>query len=315
MSEDFDVLIVVAEKDFPRLKRLYCKIPKYIDCKKIIFVGNAAVGEMTRELEDDTFSWIDENSILPFDNVHSLMSSRLSAYLDLQSLPRGITGWYYQQFLKMKYSEICEDKYYMTWDGDTVPCRHISMFKEETGEPFLDLKTELKKEYFETMGTLISGMKKVIEKSFISEHMLFRKDIMQSLIKRIEANEGIEGNCFWEKILHSIPVDIMQDGVFSEFETYGTFVALTNPMAYRLREWHSFRLGAEFFDPNTISDEDFEWLGRDFDAISFEKNQSVREDHKDIFYNPRYRDKMSARQILETIQPEFNGGYVEVWDK
>jgi len=102
--------------------------------------------------------------------------------------------------------------------------------------------------------------------------------------------------------------------VFSEFETYGTFVALTNPMANRLREWHSFRLGAEFFDPNTISNEDFEWLGRDFNAISFEKNQSVREDHKDIFYNPRYRDKMSARQILETIQPEFNGGYVEVWD-
>ena len=49
--------------------------------------------------------------------------------------------------------------------------------------------------------------------------------------------------------------------------------------------------------------------------FSFEKNQSVREDHKNLFDNPEYQEKLSARQMLEAVQPEFNGGYVEVWDK
>ncbi len=311
---NYDVLIVVAEKDFLRLKNLYHRAWEHLKCNKLIFVGNRAVGEMTKELDNSNVGWLDEDSILPFNEVHSVMKKCLAPVLQGQELPRGITGWYYQQFLKMQYATICEDDYYMTWDGDTVPCRTVNMFKEGTGEPFLDLKTELKKEYFDTMGRLIPGMHKAIEKSFISEHMLFRKDIMKSLINRIESNEDVEGNTFWDKILYSIPANLIQEGVFSEFETYGTYVALTNPMAYRLREWHSFRLGAEFFDPNTISDRDFEWLGRNFDAISFEKNQSVREDHKNLFDNPKYQQKLSAKQMLQAIQSEFNGGYVEVWD-
>lgn len=312
---EYDVLIVVAEKDFPRVKRLYHKLLEYLHCKRLIFVGNRAVGQMAKELGYDDIGWIDEDSILRFDEVHGLMKERLAEILNGQELPRGITGWYYQQFLKMQYARICEDDYYMVWDGDTVPCRTINMFKEGTNEPYLDLKTELKQEYFDTMERLVPGMHKVIQKSFISEHMLFRKDIMCDLIGRIESNTNFAGTKFWEKILYAISQEQMQEGVFSEFETYGTFVALNYTMEYLLREWHSFRLGGEFFDPNTISERDFIWLGRDFDAISFEKGQSVREDHRDLFDNPRYQEKLTAKQMLQAIQPEFNGGYIEVWDE
>ncbi len=203
----------------------------------------------------------------------------------------------------------------MVWDGDTVPCRDIRMFKEGSGEPFLDLKTEYKAQYFEIMGRLIPGLKKFIAKSFISEHMLIRCEYMKELTEEIEANEQIAGSVFWEKILNAIPMEQLQDAVFSEFETYGSFVALRHSSAYRLREWHSFRLGGEFFDPQTISERDFDWLGRDFDAISFEKGHSVREDHKNLFDNPYYQEKLGPRQMLEAVQPEFRGGYTEVWDK
>ena len=64
-----------------------------------------------------------------------------------------------------------------------------------------------------------------------------------------------------------------------------------------------------------ISERDFNWLGKDFDAISFEKGHYVREDHKNLFDNPRYQEKLSARQMLESVQDLFNGGYVEVWGK
>ncbi len=81
---------------------------------------------------------------------------------------RGLVGWYYQQFLKMKYSVICEDEYYMTWDGDTVPCKCFSMFNA-SGD--FDMKHEYHEEYFITLENILPGIKKVTEKSFISKHM------------------------------------------------------------------------------------------------------------------------------------------------
>ncbi len=212
----------------------------------------------------------------------------------------------------MEYSNLCEGDYYMSWDGDTVPCKCFSMFNE-SGVPFLDLKHEYNELYFTTMGRLVPGLKKFIEASFISEHMLFNRDIMKQLILKIESNDGIPGTRFYEKIINCIPLEDIQENGFSEFETYGSFVCLTSPAAYRLREWHSFRLAGEFFDPDTISDDDYEWLSRDFDAVSFEKGMTVREDHKNLFDNKEYQSKLSARQMLQIAQEEFKEGYKEVW--
>ena len=181
----------------------------------------------------------------------------------------------------------------------------------EAGTPYLDLKHEYNELYFTTMGKLIPGLKKFIEPSFISEHMLFKCDIMKRLIAKIEANDAIPGSRFYEKIINCIPLEDIQGNGFSEFETYGSFVCLTSPMTYKLREWFSFRLAGEFFDPETISDDDYEWLGRDFDAISFEKGMSVREDHKNLFDNKEYQSKLSARQMLKIAQEEFTEGYIE----
>ena len=187
------------------------------------------------------------------------------------------------------------------------------MFTKDTKQPYIDLKHEYHPEYFETMGKVLPGFRKVIERSFISEHMLIKCDIMKNLINDIEKNEDIKGEKFWEKILNAIEPKKIYDSSFSEFETYGTYVALRYPSVYKLRDWHSFRLGATFFDKDTISDRDFEWLGKDFDAISFEKGQKVREDHKNIFDNPEYQEKLSAKKLLQLAQMEFDEGYKEIW--
>ena len=184
----------------------------------------------------------------------------------------------------MQYALTCEDEYYLVWDGDTIPCRELNMFQEETDRPYLDLK-----------------------------HMLIKTDIMKSLIKDIEANENIPGTRFWEKIINAIPPEKIQSSAFSEFETYGTYVALRYVDAYVLRDWHSFRLGGEFFKIDTISDRDFEWLAKDFWAISFEKNHFVREDNANLFDNPYYQEKLTPKQMLQAAQQEFKDGYKEVW--
>ena len=314
-ENQYDALIVVTAKDYERVRNQYHRLVADLPARHIFFVGSEEVADLVKTSNlGEKAGFINENTILPFDAVHRVMTKALESLLQGQELPRGITGWYYQQFLKMQYARICEDSYYLMWDGDTIPCGKFSMFHEKTGVPYLDVKGEYHKKYFETMSRLLPGMRKCIEKSFISEHMLINCDIMRKLLDDIEGNGEIQGNAFWEKIISSIGVDDLQSNSFSEFETYGTYVALKYPAAYRLRNWHSFRYGGVFYSLDTISDSDYEWLGKDFFAISFEKGDYVREDHKNLFDNKEYQKKLSARQMLEIAQEEFEeGSYLEVW--
>ncbi len=314
-EKHFDVLIVVTPSDCERALPLYPRLVENFEYGNICFIGAPKVGELAGSSSvADHASWIDENEILSFDEVHACMAKRLAPILNGESLPRGVTGWYYQQFLKMQYAYTCKDEYYMVWDGDTIPCRKINMFSPETGQPYLDLKHEHHKEYFDTMGKLLPGFRKVIERSFISEHMLFRCDIMKMLVEDIEKNHTIEGSKFWEKIINSIEPEKMADSCFSEFETYGTYVALRFPEVYKLREWHSFRLGGSFYEINTITDRDFKWLGVDFDAISFEKGQTVLDENRGYFDNSEVQKKISAKKLLQAAQMEYKDGYKEVWE-
>lgn len=314
MSNLFDALIMTTEKDYLRLQNNYHKLADTIPAGKIFFVGNKDVGNLLSKAKlPSQIGYLDEENILSFDEVHAVMSEHMKDLLNGIQLPRGITGWYYQQFLKMQYAKMCQNEYYLVWDGDTIPCKFFSMFNEQSGIPYLDVKHEFHQEYFTTLARLFPGMSKCIEPSFISEHMLINCKIMRQMIADIEGNDKLQGKNFWEKIIHAIEPEQIQESSFSEFETYGTYVCLKFPMAYRLREWHSFRLGGEFFDPDTITEEDYLWLGKDFDAISFEKGHFVRDDHKNLFDNKKYQSKLTAKQMLEIAQQEFKDGYIEIW--
>lgn len=311
----YDALIVVTPQDFERTLPGRDRLLEFLPAENIFFVGSEKLGELLlSENRGERVKFINEDSLVPFDDVYAIVEDIMKDILAGRKLPRGVVGWYYQQFLKLEYSRHCDKEYYFMWDGDTVPCGSFSMFTPDGKIPYLDTKMEYHQEYFETLAILFNGAKKVIAPSFISEHMLMRTDIMKAMLDDIEANEELEGKTFYEKILRAIPPHKMQEASFSEFETYGTYVALKYPTAYRLREWHSFRLGAEFFHPEKMTDEDYAWLYKDFQAISFEKNQTVREDHEGLFTNPRYREKLSAGQMLAIAQEEFSEGYKEEWN-
>ncbi len=316
MEKEYNTLIVITPKDCERLLKLYPRLVTNLECGKVCFIGADGVGDIVKN--DDGIggrvNFINEDTILKFDAVHKCMEAKMKPLLNGADLPRGITGWYYQQFVKMQYALKTNDEYYMVWDGDTIPCKKIEMFQENSGKPYLDMKHEEHGEYFETMGTLLPGMRKMVGRSFISEHMLFKTDIMKELISAIENNSSLFGTTFWEKVIDAIPLEKIQSSSFSEFETYGTYVALRRPDAYMLREWHSFRLGGAFFKVDTISDRDCDWLARDFHAISFEKGDFVREDNAGLFDNPYYQEKLTPKQMLQAAQQEFEEGYKEVWE-
>ncbi len=320
-KEVYDAIVVITVDDFRRIKPLHRRMVELLPVRRVIFCGNREVGEaLQKEIGEGIFAGAEEkvvfqpeDEILPMPGVRKLWEALKERYKAEKGEKTTGVGWYYQQFLKMAYAFVCPDRYYLTWDGDTVPCKLFSMFSQN-GIPYFDYKREQHEEYFVTLERLLH-LKKVMAPSFISEHMLFCCDYVKEMLECIEKNTDIQGTIWWEKILYSIRPEKLLSNSFSEFETYGTYVAVNHPEAYRLREWHSLRYAAFFFATDGLCDRDWNWLGKDFQAISFERNMGLREDTQNLFNNPRYQEKLTARQLLEIIQEEFEeGDLFEVWD-
>lgn len=307
--EQFDTIILTVPDDFKRLQVLYPKLSENLESPNIYFVGCSEVGDLIEKAHiGERFQFIDENTIIPFEKVHQIVRE----ILEDDSVPRNITGWYYQQFLKMQYARITGNTYYLAWDGDTIPIRKVKMM--ENGKPLFDWKREYEEEYFVTIAQLFPGLGKIIEMSFISEHMLFNAQIMNEMLKDIEKNESLKGKTFYEKILWTIGKERLIKNSFSEFETYGTYCGVHFPEWYRLRKWTSYRNCGQYFSPDDITEEEMVWLAKDFHAISFEKNHTPEPGYE-FMRNPEYQKKLSARMIVEIIQDELlEDGYKESWE-
>lgn len=304
-----DAIILTVPKDFLRLQKLYYKLEQNLPVRNIYFIGDSEVGNLSAKLrENSRFEYINEEEILPFYKVKEYFAN----ILGYEDVPRGLVGWYYQQFLKMSYANLCKDKYYLAWDGDTVPVRPVELFCGDV--PYFDMKREYHRPYFDTIQKLFPSLNKVIEKSFISEHMVFDKEIMRKMLTNIETAEYLSGDTYCEKILRCVGREGLTSNSFSEFELYGTYVETYFPNAYLLRSWTSYRNCGQYFSPDNISEEEMDWLGKDFCAITFEKGHEPEPGYE-FFRDKRYQEKLSARQIVEIIQEEsFEGGYRETWD-
>lgn len=177
------------------------------------------------------------------------------------------TGWYFQQFLKMAYAFSCEEEQYLIWDSDTIPLHKVDMMLEE--QYYFDIKKEYNKAYFDTMSILFPECSKQ-PFSFISEHMIIKKDIMIELIRKIENGGLSQVGEFWQKILCSISREAIGKSGFSEFETYGSYVMKYHPEIYMIRQWNSLRDGSIFFPVEKYKIEDLCKINSKYDAVSFE---------------------------------------------
>lgn len=309
MREGYDTILLIVPNDFTRMQPLFHKLRENLESERICFIGPDAVGELLRKSGMDAdYAFLNENTLLPFDAVNDIMKD----ILQVEEIPHRVTGWYYQQFLKLQYAYHTEHPYYLAWDGDTVPIRKISMFCEDT--PYFDWKREYEERYFQTLAKLFPGMHKVVAGSFISEHMLFRTEYVREMLLEIEGAAHLAGETFYERILRAIGREGILSNSFSEFETYGTYTALRHTDAYRMRRWFSYRNCGQYFRPEDIREKEMEWLSRDFHAISFEKGHSPEPGYE-FFRNSRIQDKLSARQLVEIIQEEItNDSYRESWD-
>ena len=110
----YDAVVVVTPKDFKRVECNNERIVKYLPVRKVLFVGSEELGQMVKESGlSEKAGFVNENDLIPFDAVHQCMSEVMADLLQGRELPRGLAGWYSQQFIKMQYSRVFKDGYYM----------------------------------------------------------------------------------------------------------------------------------------------------------------------------------------------------------
>ena len=277
LKTEFDkmsLVIPIISKDFYKISYNFKFYINFIDdIKNIVFIGNEEIENLIKEIKspfDFPINFINEKMLLDVDNIKQLIKKRNETAV-IRS------GWYIQQFLKMNYCNICQDKYYLVWDSDTIPVKKVKMFKSN-GKPFFDVKTEFNEPYFITMNNIFPELGKKYDYSFISEHMVINTKLMKNMINRISDNNNLIGNTWYEKIINNIEANSLSTSGFSEFETYGTFVKVHYKQVYSKRPWKSLRTGNLYCNPKFLTNSDIKKLSKYYNSISFEnwaQNQSL----------------------------------------
>ena len=265
--DKISLVIPIISKDFYKISYNFKFYINFIDdIKNVVFIGNEEIENLVKEMISSLnfpINFINEKLLLDVDKIKQLIKKRNETAV-IRS------GWYIQQFLKMVYSNITKDKFYLVWDSDTIPVKKVNMFKKN-GKPFFDVKTEYYESYFITMKNIFPELGKKYDYSFISEHMIINTKLMKNMINRISENNNLIGNTWYEKIINNIEIKYLSQSGFSEFETYGTFVKEHYSQVYSIRPWKSLRFGNLYFNPKFLTDNDIKKLSRHYNSISFEK--------------------------------------------
>ena len=304
MRELYQLVIPSTVKDFLRNMNNYYMFFENLPIREIVFIGPADLQgcieqHFSRYCNEGKMSFINENSVMRLDDVTMALKRRLE-HSGVSMSPDSRPGWYYQQFLKMYYATSCNDEYYIVWDSDTIPLHTIEFFEQGTGKPFFDMKIEYNKAYFDTISNIFPDFTKSSKGSFIAEHMIMSKEYMLELIEEI-MDSPLLGDTFYEKIFYAVDIENMALG-FSEFETYGTYMTQKHPDVYAYRQWRSMRSAGLLFEPSKLTVEDYEWLAKDYDAMTFESyNQIVPELH-DVFSNKELRKNVTAGEMYQIVQ-------------
>ncbi len=259
-GREFDVVIPLSVEHIDQIRLNIPFIMKNLDAKRVCILCNENVASQLDGVEG--IEILDENNTFT-----GLSYKAVAKWLSNRGVGTRRAGWYLQQFLKMQYSYMCKDEYYVVWDADTIPLRRIEFLDKDTGAMLVNLKSEHHYPYFDTMDRLFGkGFLRYQMRSFISEGMIIKTDLMRDLVDKI-GSSNIPGEIWYEKVINAIDLDDLEHSGFSEFETYGSFMRTFYPNAFRERHLVTERRGFLFYDVLPTKED---LSGEDLDTISFE---------------------------------------------
>lgn len=262
----YNIIVPVIYRDYSFLKKMLKYVHRNLCPQKIFIITDIRFKRFLPDtvLNDNSCIVVDENDLIDGLTINHVKD--LFGYLGRDKLR---AGWYYQQFIKMAFalSRYCDTDYYLSWDSDTIPLRKIDFFSEN-GKPYFTMKSEYHKPYFVAIERLL-GITKTNNRSYIAENMLFNKEIMVELINRIQSNDLIKGDFWYEKIIYAMEPETVSPMGFSEFETYGNYCFNYHPFDYEERMLPSFR-GGGLIQGRFVTERILEQLGFDQAIASFE---------------------------------------------
>ena len=171
---NLDILIPLSKKHLDSFKVNIKFYRKYLNYTNLIILSQSDSYELIQKYNSVIF--INEDTLVSKEEINKFLQTE-------RSIITTRDYWYQQQFLKMAYSRICKNEYYLIWDADTIPIKSIQLFKNN--HPFFDMKTEHHIPYFQTMKRLLPDLK-FSNKSYISEHQMIKTEYMKNLLDEIE---------------------------------------------------------------------------------------------------------------------------------
>lgn len=222
-SMDIDVLIPTTGKDSTCLRNTIEAARKYLRHR---IQGIYLVYDERPKL-----------AALPSPNDLILLNEREIAPIDRSRViykPRGVdrSGWLYQQLIKLSCDEICRTEHILALDADTVLTRPQRLIVE--GKVVFSVSDERYQPYYAMIERLLPGTP-IFPFSFVSHHMMFKKEHLRELKKTIQ----LCGKKWFEAILEKIDPDEVSG--FSEYELYGNYVMSRHPDGVRVE--HSLNQG------------------------------------------------------------------------
>ncbi len=229
--------------------------------KMFIICSERVYDQLQLPKTESRIIFTDEEKLIPGITLQSVRKYCSDLFSDASR-----AGWYFQQFLKMAISghpQMAE--YYLVWDADTIPLKPVSFFDHE-GKMLFSYKKDLHQPYFDTLQKIL-GIGRQVEYSFITEHMMIKRPVMQEIISKITESFPAHNN--WaESILFNVD-KIRYQSAFSEYETYGNYTAKYYPESFVFRKIKHKRSGSRITSHPT--DLLLRILSFFRDTVSFEK--------------------------------------------
>jgi len=150
-----------------------------------------------------------------------------------QIIPYNRRGWYYQQLLKLYVEEVVPEllDHYLILDSDVVFIKPVTFFQGT--KLLLDYNGINQEQYDIHMKAVLPDVfENISSESGVTDHMMFRKDIMQELKGRVEE---IHGESLWKVFLNKIDPAYYNMSGMSEYNFYFHYVLTLHPELYEMR--------------------------------------------------------------------------------
>ena len=216
-----DVIIPAIAKDLPALPLAVASIRRFLRHPiGTIYLVTPKSDDCARGAVELGCTWIDERELLP-DWIETF-----------EYRPRGQNrrGWVVQQLIKLAGDRLKPSGCYLVFDADTVFVRDQTF--EVGGRYRLLYGDGYHRPYFATLRRLLD-LPRLASVSFIAHHMLFDTQILAAMREEIEARAGKPWQC---AIVDALDPD--EGSSFSEYETYGNYLAARHPDRVLIQYWH-----------------------------------------------------------------------------